>query len=73
MPCCDKCSFCGRRVKWGHYESHIEKCEDKYDPKVNGIRISKILDAMKTLEDADLDISSIGTQVSKLLSLVLGK
>ncbi len=73
MACCDKCSFCRQRIKWADYESHVKKCEDKHDPPINGVRFSAIIQAMKVLEDADLDVSSISKQVKELLGSVFGK
>ncbi|MEK7072543.1 MAG: hypothetical protein AAB969_03160 [Patescibacteria group bacterium] len=26
MPCCNKCPYCGKNIKWHSYDEHIVKC-----------------------------------------------
>ncbi len=73
VACCTTCSGCHRRIRMSNYDEHHEKCLDKFDPKINTVRLSELLKAVGTLQQADLDVSGIGLQVNKLLKEKLSK
>jgi hypothetical protein len=73
VACCHTCSYCHKKVKTHAYVEHQKECSDKHDPKINGVRLTEILSALKTLEDADIDITSISAQVSKLFASALSE
>lgn len=73
VACCYTCTYCQRKITVHAFDKHQVKCEDKFDPKINSIRVSELLKALDTLKKADLDVSNVDEQIVKLLSRIFSE
>ena len=73
VPCCSTCSYCHKRISYGYMDKHEKECRDVYDPLINTVRLSELIEALKILEKADLDISSLNKKVLELTSSIFDK